>query len=106
MEDDLDIIFVRYEDLRDKPVETIIEVGGFLGIELEREEAHAVSKSSSLAAMVEMEKRGSLVDPDYPFVRRGDVRRVEEELTTEMREAIAEWSRVAMELFGYRADCE
>lgn len=102
IEKEMEIIFVRYEDLVQKPVETIIDIGQFLGLSLDSEDAKFANGKCSLEAMIELEKRGSLVEEDYSFVRRNhSKRKVEAELTEPMKRMIGKRFEFAMNLFHY-----
>lgn len=105
MEGELEILFVRYEDLERDFRGQLIRLADFLGKTVSRQESEAIHGKCSLAAMRKMQRIGSLVRQDYPFVREDGARRqLQKDLTPKMKALIVERSRVAMELFEYRSD--
>lgn len=106
MENELEILFIRYEDLERAPVREICKIANFLGVELTPTEGECINLKCSREAMVEMEKKGSFVDEEYLFIRREkDSRAIgDSDLTPEMKDLIWERSKVAMNLFNYGID--
>jgi hypothetical protein len=102
MREEKEILFVRYEDLLEQPAEVVKLVAEFLGRSLSPEEIEGVCERSSIEAMRELDRRGSVVKRDYAFVRNEDEKRAaKSELTSEMKDLIAARSAIAMDLFGY-----
>jgi hypothetical protein len=102
MKSELDILFLRYEDLRDDNIRVIQKIAELLGSPVTSEQASVISQKCSRQSMVEMKKRDTLDDPVY-----ADILRQEEsqdnvsEVTPQLKEMICKHSQIAMELFGY-----
>lgn len=102
MRDELDILFLRYEDLKADTLGVIQQVAGFLGQDVDEERARELQQLASRESMVKLEERGSPVAQGYDFVRRqSDVPRGGIELTEEHKRLIMDHNRHAMELFDY-----
>lgn len=102
MRDELEILFVKYEDLQSQIDRQIATIGEFLGRSLSTDEIKQICERTSLESMRSMEQNGSLVDRDYAFVRKEDEQRITGvELSPELKQLIAKRSSVAMGLFGY-----
>jgi estrone sulfotransferase len=103
MRNELEILFVKYEDLRSQTGEQIAWIGEFLGRQLSADEIERICERTSLESMRSMEQNGSLIDRDYAFVRKEDEqRKTGVELSPELKELIAKHSNIAMDLFEYK----
>ena len=106
-EKERDILFLRYEDLRERPIEEIIKISDFLNPDslisgLKADEAKKINEACSLESMLEMEKRGSTKPQSFQFVRRQkEERKISEKLTDEMKVVIYESCKYSMDLLGY-----
>ena len=105
MDRELEILFVRYEDLMTTPVEEIGRIADFLGKSINRAEAEEINYKSSLENMQGLEKKKSLVDEKYQFVRREqDKRQLKNDMSPETKKNVFESCQVGMRLFGYNME--
>lgn len=101
-EKNLDMLFLRYEDLRKRPIEGIIKISDFLNQKLQMHEAEKINEACSIKSMIEMEKKGSMKPRSFQFVRRQEEEReISETLTDEMKLVIYESCKYSMDLLGY-----
>lgn len=104
-EDDIDILFVRYEDLENQSLKSIIEISEFLGYEISNDKAEVIMHNSSREAMIKMEKRGPLKEKDFEFIRRDRYKRkTKEDLDDNMKQFVKDALGYSMKKFGYQVD--
>lgn len=102
MRERIDLHLIRYEDLKANPQAKIGDLADFIGVSLSTERMDAILEQSSRARMVEFERRGSLVTPEYDFVRRENETRVPPDtLTPELRSLVLERCKEGLEACGY-----
>lgn len=101
MEEDLEILFIRYEDLVANPITEIQIISGFLGKSITLVEAEEINQMSSLINMRKFEKKKSIVDEHYSFVRKGDKRHLRSDMSQKTKEIVCDMSKFGMNLFGY-----
>ena len=80
---DHDILLLRYEDLQTSPTTEILRIAEFIDTPVTKDEAQDIRNRCSKENMIELEKKGSIVDDDYEFVSRTEKRQTKEAFTDE-----------------------
>jgi len=102
MENEIDILFIKYEDMENDATTSVQRLASFLGRQISTDEVTRIIDKCSRKEMVKLEEKGSLVSPSYDFIRREEIRRtVQEELTPETIDMIRLANHLAMKEFGY-----
>jgi len=105
MKDEIEVLFIKYEDLQQELESTILKIATFLGKSLNNAKVSEIIEKSSRAAMKTAEKLGTPVNRDFQFIRQqGNRLDPSSDLTPDLKQLIANHSRIAMDLFGYNDD--
>ncbi|MBF2089713.1 MAG: sulfotransferase domain-containing protein [Synechococcales cyanobacterium K44_A2020_017] len=105
LEQEREMLFIRYEDLQEKPVEKIQVIADFLGFPVDFDRATTINENCSIDRMKKMEEKGSIRGKRFEFVRRsGDYRILENDLSEKGKHALWEGCRYCMDMFGYSRD--
>lgn len=73
-EDKRKILFLRYEDMMEKPDESIRSIACFLNVDASDETITRIRSATSIEAMIRMERNGSIRSQKFDFIRRGKSR--------------------------------
>jgi hypothetical protein len=106
MADEIDILLIRYEDLKQNTSEWIIQIAEFLGKTISVEEADVFTHKCSRDAMVALQSQGSIsMKPDYEFIRKHENHpRPNTTLSQEAKSLIWKHNQLAMQQFNYTPD--
>lgn len=105
MEDEIDITFIKYEDLEKMPLEKVIHLAEFIGHSINYEQAKIIVLNSSIEAMIAMEKKGSIRGQSFEFIRRNpEKRKIKEDLDENLKEVIRDAFKYTMKIFDYKID--
>jgi estrone sulfotransferase len=100
MEDDIDILFLRYESLQDNAADYIARIGSFLGHPITGTRAGGLKRLTDIDAMRNLEEKGGL-KKKYSMVRRSQQRKCSVEFDDSIERMIKERCSTGMELFKY-----
>jgi hypothetical protein len=101
---DQDIHIVRYEDMKQSPVETFMAAIRFAGLDFDLKAVGAAVKKSSFGEMQKQEKEKGFKERPIgapSFFRKGEVGSWREQLTTEQVKQIIDAHSGVMQKFGY-----
>jgi hypothetical protein len=105
VEDEREILFVRYEDLCENQAEEIIRLANFLSKSIPAGRITTICERTSRAAMAKLQEIRPIVEKGYDMVRKsGNSQLLENELTEEMKDLIWQRCKIAMELFDYSGE--
>ena len=105
MEDDIDITFIKYEDLEKTLLEQIVNIADFIGHSISFKQAQMIASNSSIEAMIAMEEKESLREKSFEFIRRNQHKReIKEELSEDLKSIIRDALRYTMKIFDYEID--
>ncbi|MEJ5227787.1 sulfotransferase domain-containing protein [Thermodesulfovibrio sp.] len=100
-----EMIVVRYEDLKETPVETLLRICWFIGEDYDKAYLHRLASKANFNKMREKEIRYGWDDPLWPkekfFVRRGQIGSYKDEFPQELLQIFLSKAGKTLEKLGY-----
>lgn len=96
------VLFLKYEDLVMSPVENIINVGRYLGVDVNEQICGKIAEKTSRSSMQEKERVGNVVEKSYNFISDATGHRLtRSDVSVKAKATIEKYSKIAMELLDY-----